>query len=418
MESSRELPPSSSLSPRPVRVALDARALQGEDAHRGIGRYTRGLTESLLSIAKESKLEIHLVLVKGYPAPDLNASGASGVLAVDAPVPASPVRRVLDGLSARVGRGSPSPKDARALVDAARRCGADVLHVASPLHGPFGWAPVPRPRCVATVYDLIPVLHPARFLESWPEAARARYLRRLGMLPSLEMVFAISRSVAEDLVRHTGMDPTRIRVAYPGVHFSAGREPEGNERAEGGREGFLLAFVSRNPSKNAEGLLRGFALLPPEMRRARRLHLLESGDTETRQWLGDLARRLGISEEVDFLGEVTDAELAGLYRKTSLVLLPSTAEGFGLPALEAMALGAPVAVSRLPVLDEVLGDAAFYFDPRDPASLASAVRAALDSPELLAAASRKGRERAALFSWEKTARLVADAYREVAMRAG
>jgi glycosyltransferase involved in cell wall biosynthesis len=83
-----------------------------------------------------------------------------------------------------------------------------------------------------------------------------------------------------------------------------------------------------------------------------------------------------------------------------------------------MALGAPVAASRLPVLDEVLGDAAFYFDPRDPASLAGAVRAALDSPDLLVAASRKGRERAALFSWEKTAREVADAYREVAMRAG
>jgi len=418
MESSREVSPSSSPSPRPVRVALDARVLQGEDALKGIGRYTRGLIESLLAIRKESGLEIYLVLLKDYPAPDLDSSAASGVLAVDGPAPPGPVARAAAFLSAGAGGPQPAAKDARALVEGARRCGAEVLHVASPLHGPFGWAAVPRPRCVATVYDLIPVLHPTRFLESWPEAARARYLRRLGMLPSLEMVFAISRSVAEDLGRHTGMDPTRIRVAYPGLHFSAGRQPGENESAEVGREGFLLAFVSRNPSKNSEGLLRGFALLPPEMRRARRLHLLESGDTETRQWLGDLARRLGISEEVDFHGEVTDAELAGLYRKTSLVLLPSTAEGFGLPALEAMALGAPVAASRLPVLDEVLGDAAFYFDPRDPASLAGAVRAALDSPDLLVAASRKGRERAALFSWEKTAREVADAYREVAMRAG
>jgi glycosyltransferase involved in cell wall biosynthesis len=415
MQSHRDVPFSASDAPRIVRVAMDVRPLQGTDAFHGIGHYTRGLAESLLSLRKELGLEIHLIYTNDRPAPVLrNVGAAHGVSCVDGPE--SP-RRFEEALR-RIGLPSlplmreRTPANARALVAAARKCRADVLHVASPLHGRVDWKPVARPRCVATVYDLIPLLHRTDFLDQWPQSVRELYLKRLTMLQSLRSMLAISRTVAADLAQHARIPAERIHVAYPGLRFAAA--PEERAFAPVERERFLLAFASRNPSKNLEGLLRGYALLPHERRRNTRLVLAGAESPETQAYVLEAEQRFGLAGELDLRGTLSDDELADLYRRAALFLLPSTAEGFGLPALEAMAHGTPVAASRLPVLEEVLGDAAFYFDPRDPFSLARAVQDALASPSALAAVSEKGRERAASFTWERTARAVAEVYREAA----
>jgi glycosyltransferase involved in cell wall biosynthesis len=116
-----------------------------------------------------------------------------------------------------------------------------------------------------------------------------------------------------------------------------------------------------------------------------------------------------------------DAELAALYKGALAVALPSWYEGFGLPALEACAHGAPVLASDLPVLREVLGDAALFVPPGDPAAWAAAIRRVAGDPELarhLADLAEAGRARAAAFDWRRTADETADALRNVARRRG
>ena len=112
----------------------------------------------------------------------------------------------------------------------------------------------------------------------------------------------------------------------------------------------------------------------------------------------------GMEQWVDLRGWVDDEELADLQRRARAAAFPTLAEGFGLPVLEAMSLGLPVLASDLPVLREVGGDAALWFDPLDLESIADALRTAATSPVVLSGLSSAGLERARLFSWERVAR--------------
>jgi len=107
---------------------------------------------------------------------------------------------------------------------------------------------------------------------------------------------------------------------------------------------------------------------------------------------------------------VSDADLEGLYRASACLAFPSLAEGFGLPVIEAMRRGLPVACADATSLPEVAGDAALLFDPRDTAAIADAVRRLLGDAALRERLSQMGRERAAQFSWERAAERTLAAY--------
>ena len=127
------------------------------------------------------------------------------------------------------------------------------------------------------------------------------------------------------------------------------------------------------------------------------------------------ARELGIERDVRPLGGISPARLEDLYATAALLITPTRYEGFGLPVLEAMARGVPVACSDIPVLREVAGDeAAVWLDPADPATIASAMRTLIaDGPDV----ERRrvaGRERAARFTWDATAQATAEVYEAAA----
>jgi alpha-1,3-rhamnosyl/mannosyltransferase len=109
---------------------------------------------------------------------------------------------------------------------------------------------------------------------------------------------------------------------------------------------------------------------------------------------------------------VSDGDLAALYRAATALVQPSTYEGFGLPVLEAMRLGAPVICARAASLPEVAGDAAAWFDPADGAGLAAAITRVLSDDGLRAAMRDAGTRRAAEFSWNETARRTLEAFDE------
>jgi glycosyltransferase involved in cell wall biosynthesis len=122
------------------------------------------------------------------------------------------------------------------------------------------------------------------------------------------------------------------------------------------------------------------------------------------------AARLGIADRVRFPGWVSDEDLEGLYAAATCFVFPSLIEGFGMPVLEAMERGLPVACSNAASLPEVAGDAVRYFDPLDEAEIAAALAELIEDAELREKLASAGRERARLFSWERTARLTAESY--------
>ncbi|NQU44462.1 glycosyltransferase, partial [bacterium] len=316
-----------SISPaRPLTIALDARILQGEDAWRGIGHYSQGLIEALLVHQEENRLEIVLILSRERPEPELQTAGARAIRHIAAPDPSpGPWRKIAGRLQ------DEASSDARALEKAALGEGADLLHILSPLHGPSNWRATRRIPCAATVYDLIPLKDPAHFLDQWPEAARERYLRRVKQLRDVDLLFPISHAVRSDLIDDLGLNADRITVASPGLRF----DPDAGADSAKPRQRFLMALCSRNPSKNLPNLLSGYAGVPLEIRSAYPLHLFCPPDPETRHWLEKECAARSLGEEARIEPAPSDSDLLALYRDTTLFILPSLAEGFGLPALEA-----------------------------------------------------------------------------------
>jgi len=137
-------------------------------------------------------------------------------------------------------------------------------------------------------------------------------------------------------------------------------------------------------------------------------------------WLFDdtfaAARVSGYASELVFTGYVPDDDLVALYNAADLFVYPSLFEGFGIPPLEAMSCGTPVVTSNTSSLPEVVGDAGLMVDPLDIEALARAMAEALDNTDLRTRLAARGLERAALFSWENTARAIAGVYRTVGER--
>jgi alpha-1,3-rhamnosyl/mannosyltransferase len=127
----------------------------------------------------------------------------------------------------------------------------------------------------------------------------------------------------------------------------------------------------------------------------------------------DQAASLGVTDSVRFLGPVSGGDLPQLYAAATAFIFPSRYEGFGLPVLEAMASGVPVACSRAPGLTEVAGDAALTFDPADVDEMTGVIQRLLTDDQLRETLRDQGIARSAAFSWAETARLTLEAYRKL-----
>jgi glycosyltransferase involved in cell wall biosynthesis len=173
----------------------------------------------------------------------------------------------------------------------------------------------------------------------------------------------------------------------------------------------VLSLSAKRPHKNLLALIAALARLPAE---GRPVLVLPGYHTAHERELRERARTLGIEGDVRFPAWVSDAELEGLWEIAQGFVFPSLYEGFGLPVLEAMARGVPVACSSSSSLPEVAGDAALLFDPRDVPAIAAAVERLLVDRDLAARLRAHGRQRAQLFTWRRTARLTLDAYARVA----
>jgi glycosyltransferase involved in cell wall biosynthesis len=285
----------------------------------------------------------------------------------------------------------------------AARAGVDLMHSlasTAPLWGRF--------RRVVTVHDLIY----ARFPDAHA-GLRDRGMRLLvpGAVRRSARVMADSLSTREDLVELLGADPRRIDVVPLGLG-TVQREPapaerDARARFELGERDVVLSLSAKRAHKNLLALIGALARIAPERRP---VLVIPGYPTAHELELRGRAEALGVAGDVRFPAWVSSAELEGLWSLACAFVYPSLYEGFGLPVLEAMARGVPVACSNSSSLPEVAGDAALLFDPRDEAAIAAAVERLLRDPDEAARLRERGLERARLFTWERTARLTLESY--------
>jgi len=229
-----------------------------------------------------------------------------------------------------------------------------------------------------------------------------------------QRIIVDAASTRDDLHRLLKIAPNKVDVVPLGVgtdgRAAAVPEPEIRARFSAGARPIVLCAGAKRPHKNLMRLLGALAVIPTERRP---LLVLPGYSTPHEDDLRRRAADLGLGNDVRFLGWIDPAELEGLYAAAACFIFPSLYEGFGLPVLEAMARGVPVACSGRGSLAEVAGDAALRFDPESESSIAAAIQRLLTDHAEAGRLRVAGYERAAAFTWEATATATLASYERV-----
>lgn len=338
---------------REPRVAYDASFCLGP--YRGMGRYVRALIagreQSMVGLCAAGKHDARLNLV------------AEGTL----PYP------LWEQIS---------------IPRLVQRHGIDVLLA------PYNTAPLRLPRrtkLALVVHDLI-FMEPIPLSRSLYQNAGRLYRRWVtpAAVRRADVLLTVSRFTAQQLASRFGIDLRHVCVIPPSIaaDWYAQAEPSPHD--------YVLAVSGEAPNKNLDRALQAFALCRQRGHAALRMKIAGVNPSFHVAFQG-VAAQLGIGSMIEFLPYVSEPELRRLYRHAVLVLVPSLAEGFGIPLLEAMASGIPVVSSNATSLPEVGGDAALYFDPTSNEQMAEKLHQTLDNAALRAHMSERGRRQARLF---------------------
>lgn len=277
-----------------------------------------------------------------------------------------------------------------ALPRLLRRIGARLL--LSPNHELVLRCPCPQ---VVVIYDLLPLFFP----EQYP---RLKHYFRFVLPRALKTVAGVvagSENTKRDLVKHYGLESSRIRVIYPGGGSVQQSHPKSSAEPV---TPYLLYVGNQFPYKNLHRLIEAFSEL---VKRNFPHHLVLAGKKDPRFFpcLQRKAVELGLATRVKFVDYVSKEQLPRLYAEAALFVFPSLYEGFGLPVLEAMAYSCPVVAANGSSLPEVCGEAALYFDPTDVGDIARVLDKVLTTSALRAHLTSQGNKRVHEFDWDKTA---------------
>jgi alpha-1,3-rhamnosyl/mannosyltransferase len=379
-----------------MRIAIDGRVINPH--FPGIGRYVYHLVDAL---ATESP-DLEIVLLHDPARFDQRFSLSAlarheGVRPVAVPV------------------GTFSPATQWKLPTAIRSTRADVYHATY-------WVTPYRPRVptALSLYDVIGLRMP----DAVPPVRRCALAVALRLaVRSADVILTLSESSKADLVAAGLATADRVVVTHLGVDERF-RPPGPDEVADlRGRldlpETYVLYVGINKPHKNLSTLIEAWARLCDEGESASPVHdsdaaLVIAGPWDERyEEPREQAAAMSAERRVVFAGQVDEADLPALYGGATVFAFPSRVEGFGLPPLEAMACGTPVVASNATSLPEVIGDAGRLVDPNDVERWTEALRSLLENRETAEELARRGLERAARFTWQRTARGTLEAYQAI-----
>ncbi|KPJ85712.1 hypothetical protein AMJ57_02085 [Parcubacteria bacterium SG8_24] len=398
-----------------MRIGIDCRTIldPARGSFAGIGHYTYYLVRHLLELDKDN----HYVLFVNPGAEDLvgrklgQVSGSWETVAVGHVGPRIPLLTNHVLLSSLFGRQR-----------------LDLLH------GPANVIPLLYSgRAVVTVHDLAVFDYPEWFPERVPGADI--FSRKLVVPRSVrhaERIIAVSRQTKWDLIRLFSVAGSDIDVVHEGglvrvpapSHRDASFRKTVMRKYSLERKRYALFLGTLEPRKNVEAAVRAFVLF---MERSRGRHddavLVIAGKRgwkaktvfETiRQANAALGRNKRGEERVRYVGYVSPKEKRVLLHEAKVFIFPSYFEGFGLPVMEALQSGTPVVCSRIPVLEEICGEAAVLVNPYDDEDIAEALLQFYNDDRFAKNMAATGQERGALFSWDRTARETIRVYERAA----
>lgn len=405
-----------------MRVVIDLQGAQTSSRLRGIGRYSLLLTQCM---ARNPGLhEIWLVLNAALPdtvRPLMDAFKGliprERIRVFDAPVD--------ERLDSWNNRAAEIIREE--FIDALH---PDVVLITSVVESHWERAVTSigarsnAQRTAAILYDLIPLLNPQQYLTS--DELREHYMRKVGWLKNAGMLLAISASSRREGLLHLNKASTDI------VNISAAIDPKFAPVApepEVGQALLLHLGITRkpvlyvpggyDPRKNFDGLISAYSQLSPALRATHQLVIVLGLHGSHRQRLIESARSHGLAdEELVLPGYVPDDELMVLFGRAAVFVFASLHEGFGLPALEAMACGAPVIGANRTSVPEVIGLDEALFDPLSSASIAEKMTQVLTDPAFRERLRLHGLQQAGHFSWHACATSAFGALEALAQRVG
>lgn len=376
-----------------MRIGIDARFYGPRVGGGGLGRYTAELVTALQEVDKENEYVLFLRKENFHECVITNARFTKRM--VDVPWYSFAEQREM-------------PREI-------------ALAKVNLMHYPHWNVPIfSRVPFVVTIHDLILLEDPASS-RATTRNAFVHGIKSIGYRIALEAaihrskhIVAISEYTKRSILEHFRVPGGKISVVYNGV-----RPPVGAEKASLAelhvQQPYILSVGNAYPHKNLETTLMSFRKLCASDERTM-LVLAGKRDMFVEK-LEEFALEIGVpSSRIRFVNTPTDAVLARLYQDAALLVIASRIEGFGIPPLEALALGIPVAASHTSSLPEVLGNTVRYFDPDDTDALARLMHDAIHQPSVWRDLRGPGIRQAEKFSWKKTALAMRDIYRNFADR--
>ncbi len=395
-----------------MRIVIDLQGAQTESRFRGIGRYSLALAQGITRNAGEHEIWLALngALAESIPAILRAFKGLvpkERIRVFDVPQP------VAECDAGNQWRARAAEKIREHFIDALR---PDAVLVTSLFEGYVddAVASVGAFRSGADtaviLYDLIPLLNPANYLPT--PLQRQCYERKVQSLRNAGLLLSISDYSREEGIEALGLSSDKVVSISTAVdeHFRPDRRTPEERSALCRRYGITREMVMYAPGgfdtrKNIDGLIGAFALLPAELRQRYQLVVASKLGEVDRYLLNQVRKRAGLAEdELVLTGYVADEDLRALYSAATLFVFPSKHEGFGLPALEAMACGAPVIGSNTTSVPEVIGWEEALFDPSSQQSMANKIEQVLRDDDFRERLVEHGEAQARKFSWDITAR--------------
>ncbi len=380
-----------------MRIGVDACTWNNR---RGFGRFTRELLEAVLAVDKTNE---YLFFIDSESAE--SNEFPSNVKTIIAQTQVSP-------MEAASASGRRSVKDLWSMSREVLRHKIDLFFFPAV----YSYFPIfNRTKIIVTVHDVIADHHPELV---FPNSRLKMFwkLKQNTAIRQAHLILTVSEYSKREIIEYFKLPESKVRVVseaarsvfsvlQPGSEINQtlsrfGLEPD---------KPFLMYVGGISPHKNLNTLVDTFHLIIQNANFSS-VKLVLVGDYKDDPFfsaypsLKKQIDRLGLSDKVIFTGYIEDLELAHLYNSTSMVVLPSLEEGFGLPAVEAMACGTPVAASHRGSLPEVLGKAGLFFDPTDTENMAETLRQVLSDQALRKEMSQTGLTRAKDFLWNKAAK--------------
>jgi glycosyltransferase involved in cell wall biosynthesis len=387
-----------------MKIGIDATCWGNK---RGFGRFTRELLEAVLEIDSTNE---YLFFIDGDTADSETIPARVQKIVVNTNV--SPIQ-------AASAESSRSLKDLWAMSREVWRHKLDVFF--SP--AVYSYFPVfNRTKIIVTLHDVIADHHPELIFPN----AKSKFFWKLKQAVAIrqaDLIATVSEYSKQQIIEYFKLPESRLRVISEGARPVFKVLPQNEETNKTlaqynlkPDENFLLYVGGISPHKNLATLITAFDRISKEQPEVKLVLVGDYKDDPFFSAYPSLKKQVGelkLEDNIIFTGFISDEDLAQLYNTAQLLVFPSLEEGFGLPAIEAMSCGTPVAASNCSSLPEVLGEAGQFFDPRNAKNMAEIIGQILRDAELRESMRQKGLARAEQFMWKKAAQDTLNIFNEL-----